>query len=304
MLALLAVTSLALAGAMLERPDFEVGGHASEVLEDDGAGEEGLYGSAPVLFEYVVVGALLLIFVGGAFYFLHDHRDAMRMVAGTVVGIGILVGVWVVVYWLFGATMAESMAVNEPPTPPQEGEGTAGEDRMPGGPLGLLLLYVGAMVVAVAVLLLTRRKADDGEEPTEADPAGGTVDVESDIRSAAGRAADRLETSADVDNEIYRAWREMTDLVPATDPSSTTPREFAARLVDAGLDRGEVEALTSLFEAVRYGHEEATADREQRALEALRRLEAAPDAGGTREVSTPGASDARSADSGSRGDGR
>ncbi|OYR45710.1 MULTISPECIES: DUF4129 domain-containing protein, partial [unclassified Halorubrum] len=56
-------------------------------------------------------------------------------------------------------------------------------------------------------------------------------------------------------------------------PASSTPAEFAAAAVDAGVDAEPVGDLTAVFERVRYGGEEATEERERRAAEALRRIE-------------------------------
>ncbi len=58
-------------------------------------------------------------------------------------------------------------------------------------------------------------------------------------------------------------------------PDAATPTEFAAAAVDAGMAREDVEALTEVFEAVRYGAAEPTAAREREAVEALRRIERA-----------------------------
>jgi hypothetical protein len=91
---------------------------------------------------------------------------------------------------------------------------------------------------------------------------------------AAGQAADRLESAVDVDNEIYRAWVALTRHLSVDHPEASTPREFERAAVEAGFETAAVRELTDLFEAVRYGHDDPTADRERRAVEALRRLEA------------------------------
>nr|WP_303647699.1 DUF4129 domain-containing protein [Haloarchaeobius sp. HME9146] len=95
------------------------------------------------------------------------------------------------------------------------------------------------------------------------------------IGAAAGRAADRLETSTAVDNEVYRAWREMTTHLDVPEPESSTPAEFAEAAIAAGMTREQVTELTALFEEVRYGGEDPTTDRESRAIEALRAIESA-----------------------------
>nr|WP_303647825.1 DUF4129 domain-containing protein [Haloarchaeobius amylolyticus] len=101
------------------------------------------------------------------------------------------------------------------------------------------------------------------------------------VGAAAGRAADRLEDTTAVDNEVYRAWREMTTHLDVPDPQSSTPAEFAEAAVAAGMTREQVDELTALFEEVRYGGEAPTSDRETRAIDALRAIEAAHATGGS-----------------------
>jgi hypothetical protein len=65
----------------------------------------------------------------------------------------------------------------------------------------------------------------------------------------------------------------MTAQLDVEGPESTTPREFQAAAVEAGMGPEDVRELTHLFEDVRYGGYSPTADREQRALAVLRRIE-------------------------------
>ncbi|MFO8115983.1 MAG: DUF4129 domain-containing protein [Halorubrum sp.] len=135
------------------------------------------------------------------------------------------------------------------------------------------LVVVVALVASVAVLL----GAGGDDEPEAGEAAAGSDDEpdEPDLRAVgrtAGAAADRIERS-DADNGVYRAWRDMTEALDVDRPASSTPAEFAAAAVDAGVDEGPVADLTAVFERVRYGGEEATAERERRAAEALRRIE-------------------------------
>lgn len=150
---------------------------------------------------------------------------------------------------------------------PGSGTGTTLTD-----PSVLLMVGLGIALVAAVALLFVSSSGDDpdADEPVpEPDP---TADVAA-VGRAAGDAADRIESTTDVDNEVYRAWREMTDHLDVRNPESSTPSEFAAAAVEAGLDREDVSELTSLFEAVRYGGESPTEERERRAIEALRRIE-------------------------------
>ncbi|WP_435363362.1 DUF4129 domain-containing protein [Haloarchaeobius sp. DYHT-AS-18] len=163
------------------------------------------------------------------------------------------------------------------------GEGSgSGDDEQRQQPFDvpLLLLLGGAGILAVVLVGAWSVSGDDddedevvevSEDAAQADDA--PVDTQA-ISTAAGRAADRIESSSDVDNEIYRAWVEMTRHLPVDHPETSTPREFERAAVDAGFDRADVQTLTDLFESVRYGAADATPEREARAVEALRRLEA------------------------------
>ncbi|WP_435347557.1 DUF4129 domain-containing protein [Haloarchaeobius sp. HRN-SO-5] len=161
-----------------------------------------------------------------------------------------------------------------------DGTGQPGESS-PEIPTPLVLLggIVAIAAVVVGGVWVVRREDDDGdfevvdapdepdEEPAEsADVAG--------VAAAAGRAADRIEAEQDLDNEICRAWVEMTTYLPVDHPETSTPREFEHAAVEAGIAPADVRDLTDLFERVRYGHEDVTADDERRAVEALRRVEA------------------------------
>ncbi|RJS95802.1 DUF4129 domain-containing protein, partial [Halococcus sp. IIIV-5B] len=90
---------------------------------------------------------------------------------------------------------------------------------------------------------------------------------------AAGRAADRIEHDAGLENGVYRAWREMTDHLDVARPESSTPGEFARAATEAGMRGRDVDELTDLFTRVRYGDERVTDERERRATSALRRIE-------------------------------
>jgi hypothetical protein len=102
------------------------------------------------------------------------------------------------------------------------------------------------------------------------------------IAAAAGSAADRIEHTGEVDNEVYRAYREMTADLDVLNPASATPAEFRAAALEAGLAREDVDELTAVFEDVRYGGEAPTEERERRAVDALRRIERT-DGDGSRE---------------------
>lgn len=162
------------------------------------------------------------------------------------------------------------------------GSGERGERRqqLP----STLLLLVGilgiAVVVVAGVWVVRSGEGDDaehelvdatGEDEAEGQPDPADLDA---VAAAAGRAADRIQAESPVDNEIFRAWVEMTGHLPVARPDTSTPREFEQAAVEAGFDAEPVGELTDLFESVRYGRESVTDDREARAVEALRRVEA------------------------------
>ena len=131
-------------------------------------------------------------------------------------------------------------------------------------------------VVFVGLVVLIYSSLGTGEDETMiAEDLDEDVDME-EFAAAAREAADRLEAAnADVDNEVYRAWKEMTDLLHVDDPETSTPGEFATAAVAAGLARDHVGELTRLFEEVRYGHRDAEGEREERAIEIFRAIESA-----------------------------
>ncbi len=172
------------------------------------------------------------------------------------------------------------LGLSDPGRPSTEGGGLMGGQTTVAPPTlttKLLLLLVVGTLVAVAALVLTgnhdqrdeRVTGDEEDEEPEPEPA---TDVGA-IGAAAGRAADRIEGSDEFENEVYRAWAAMTDHLAVDRPASSTPAEFATAATAAGMDPDDVARLTELFEDVRYGGEEPTADREEAAVETLRRIE-------------------------------
>lgn len=137
-------------------------------------------------------------------------------------------------------------------------------------PAILVVLFALALLGVGAVLYSASR--DEVVETVE-DIVEEETDV-ADLAAAAGRAADRLQhRDADVDNAVYEAWVEMTQLLAVPDPETATAGEFAAEAIDVGMDRDLVDELTTLFEEVRYGHAEADEEREELAIDLFRRIE-------------------------------
>ncbi|WP_458206633.1 DUF4129 domain-containing protein [Haladaptatus sp. NG-SE-30] len=135
-----------------------------------------------------------------------------------------------------------------------------------------LFVVLGIALVGAVVLLFKSSGGSEIETPEDEEAFGGEENIAA-VGRTAGDAADRIESEASVENEVYRAWREMTHHLDVSAPESSTPGEFAAAAVDAGMNRDDVSELTNVFEEVRYGGEDATGDRERRAVSALRRIE-------------------------------
>ena len=131
----------------------------------------------------------------------------------------------------------------------------------------LVATLVVALAGSVAVLLVNAEVSLDRDDESQDDD----VDLEA-VGRAAGEAADRIEAEADLTNEVYRAWYELTRLFDVSDPETTAPDEFTDHAITAGIDPDDVRELTTLFEEVRYGQRDPER-REDRAVAALRRIE-------------------------------
>jgi len=150
-----------------------------------------------------------------------------------------------------------------------EAAGSAAESPSP--PVAVLAIVL--LAAALIGIFAFRQAGTSGDADIDADEEERDEDTLEAVGAAAGRAADRIERYADVDNEVYRAWREMASLIDADSPQTSTAGEFADTAIEAGMDRDDIEELTGLFEEVRYGDADAAEGREQRALDALRRVE-------------------------------
>lgn len=222
----------------------------------------------PFLSEIVTIVAVLAVIV--TLLYLYRH---WRTVFKTVVAIALILGLLFVLFEILGPPPVS------PPPMPEPGNGNllgggggGGSDttEQPSLPTVLLLVILLAVLLGTVVALV-RTTPDDGEStPDSAD--ADEIDTAA-VGEAAGRAADRIEGEGGLENEIFRAWHEMTELLDVSRPETSTPGEFATAAVDAGLGRQDVDELTRLFEDVRYGNLEPTADREQRAIAVFRRIE-------------------------------
>jgi len=159
----------------------------------------------------------------------------------------------------------------------EDGEGKSGETQdettLPVTvPTMIVAFFVLATTVLISVALLRTRSRT--EDPAMEEEAPDATDPTKAVGAVAGEAADEIEAEgSDLENEVYRAWAQMATALDVDHPDTSTPAEFAEAATEAGIRPDDVRELTALFETVRYGTADATADREQRAVDALRRIE-------------------------------
>jgi hypothetical protein len=95
----------------------------------------------------------------------------------------------------------------------------------------------------------------------------GGVTEQTEIAEQAARGAREAGGSTEVLSVVLRCYREMLQVYQTTrfsgKPQSLTPREFAGKLCDAGVDPNHAWDLTTLFERARYG--EVTLDESEEA---------------------------------------
>lgn len=184
----------------------------------------------------------------------------------------------------FVSTLVVIWLLNTPPTlqgynPEPSVTGPAGNSSTATSPSTppryLYLVVVTGILIAVGVLVRTTvgsSAPSPSDRTSEEEPVSGQASA---VGRAAGRAATRLETTseADVTNEVYRAWHEMTQHLSVPNPAANTPTDFADAAVEAGMRSQDVDELTHLFEQARYSGEDVTEQHEQHAIAALRRIE-------------------------------
>lgn len=140
--------------------------------------------------------------------------------------------------------------------------------------LGAVIMLM--LIVMIAFIAYRSSSSDTADNDDQNSPPHANDDeaVLSAVGTVAGETADRIETGMSIDNEVYRAWKELTTHLDVQNPDVSTPAEFATAAEDAGMDSTHIEELTELFRDVRYGGAKPTADREERATTALRTIEA------------------------------
>lgn len=256
-------------------------GQESENTSDEDRTAPGFY-SPGLCIEFLTTGTFYgLAFIG--FLILGGILYRKGGVLLAVAGIGVLVTPGIVIWALL-----TTCTLDIPPGRDTVGfnlsEGTGG---VFGGESGGVVPAAGSPDISHAVLLVTalvillvaffmlKATGDDREAEQHAEEAE-EVPPESlaGIATVAAEAADRIESGdVDTENEVYRAWREMTKFLDVQNPETATPAEFREAARDAGMTAPDVAVLTDLFREVRYGGESPTADRESAAVDALRAIE-------------------------------
>lgn len=248
--------------------------------------QDGIYNPDrdPIWLQLAIYVVIALVTISLAWFLLFDRIELVRMAATTAVLVFV---VSLILYGLFHGrggpeAVAELITSGTEPDPNQtdDGGGTGGgpddtRDQL-SIPIQTLVVAVGLIAtIFVGAMAFTRRTDTDEIQEMEPDE-DESVDT-TQLGQAARRAVNRIESAGELealDNAVYRAWAEMTVVLDMEDPQTTTPGEFAAAAVDAGMVPADVSELTELFEAVRYGAREPTPELEARSLEILRRIEA------------------------------
>ncbi|ELZ09507.1 hypothetical protein C479_11835 [Halovivax asiaticus JCM 14624] len=137
-------------------------------------------------------------------------------------------------------------------------------------PLLVLAAVVIGLIGTVGFLWISADRDDVAVDERHVEP-DRPVDLDA-IAASAGTAAARIDAQADVENEVYRAWLEMTDHLGMVRPETIPPAEFERLAIEAGMRPGDVSEITRLFRDVRYG-ERDPASRTDRAVAALERIE-------------------------------
>lgn len=226
-------------------------------------------GPAP-LFSLILATLLLLSVLGALIYAILYRRQTAAVVA---VGLLAILVAWLLLQLLGGLDGSGGFGFGSGWFGGSGDGGSSMDSTVQPAQLLALVFVVAALAVAGFYLFGTRDSPESTAEP-EVEPSSDEEMAE--VGAIAGRAADRIETAAEtdpLDNQVYQAYREMTDQLDIDHAESTTPREFADAAAARGMAASDVAALTDLFEEVRYGGFDPTADREDEATRTLRRIE-------------------------------
>jgi hypothetical protein len=311
LLAVLCIVALAVAGSTLSQTQSQtdagggggVGSEKNVTINKNQTG--GGTGFNALDFPFALFLAVLLAIGGAAIVWSLTVVDTRELLPLVVAGLVLIAALQIAVIlmddtpeWPFNKPVNNTTAIQEgggEDSPENTGEAESDENDRTLSIPPLFGLVVPVIAVVVGVLVIHVSSSDStASNDLDADTTTDDVALEG-VGRAAGRAAAYIENDdADTTNAVYRAWREMTDAIDADTPATSTPGEFEDAAVDAGMDDERVTEITQLFEDVRYGPHPPSEERERRAVEALRDIEATHTA-----VSTAGLTD--EADAGTNG---
>ena len=283
--AVVAVLALSLSAATLTSAAEPSGEGSGELF----SGGEGPFGFSPVdedrpevltvpelptVLERVLLGLLALSVLLSVAQIVLSPEKLVELL--TVFGMALLfAGVLLVGLSVIGdmieLTDGDLLPSGEPGQDEGDGTGSGAFDvtRIP------LFVAAGTVVLVLLGTALVSGCRDGAEgDAGETERERGTP--RTGVEPIGGTAAARIEGETGdeaVENDVYRAWQEMTTHLEMDRPDTTTPREFQHAATTAGMEATDVRELRRLFEAVRYGGESATEEREERAVSVLRRIE-------------------------------
>lgn len=207
----------------------------------------------------VLAGAYVVLFLWNAT--LREVLRAAGRVVARVVAIAIVMGVLVLLL-SFLATLFESGGGGILGSSSTSSLDVPGAIDSPSSNLmtGIVFLMSVALVGLVLLTIVTSHGRDDDAIPgIEKRTKREREELADPVLRAEGEVVD-----PDATNDVYRVWRDLHDRVGDCDRADS-PGDLRRRARAAGYDERAVGELTALFNAVRYGEDGATAERERRA---------------------------------------
>jgi hypothetical protein len=204
-----------------------------------------------VLYMVMIVWAIIAVL---AFIFIPQARKriliALAVIAVLTIGCSLLLDKLRVEEQL----VEEEIPVCEeaPPLPlahldlPPSGAVEEEPPPLPDVPGWAIYPAAGALGIAVAFLLLRRRRGKLRQQTWE-----------EEIAQVALETSEELRGGLPIANVVMRCWMRMVEILSlragVRDAPSLTPREFTGLLRGRGFPQGAIDCLTHLFEEVRYG---------------------------------------------------
>jgi hypothetical protein len=230
-----------------------------------------LIGYEALMRMVLLLGIPLLIILG--ILFLPGLRSRRTLVALVAIGLLLLLFMWIT----SKATVIETTAATPVPTAPSEQEEiieeeTAVEEFPLSEPAPLVPPWVSTLVSAAMLLFFLVLLSFiiwyfwPAKELVVSPPLF-------EISQEAEEALSDLRSGANLRNVIVRCYLDMGHTVDRwrgiQRQQSMTPREFETTLAELGLPNEPIVNLTRLFEAVRYGTNEASPEDEATAVTSL-----------------------------------